>query len=755
MKQKTLLQKLAMVIALVMLFSIAVGPFGSTAVQAEDGLFVDVMQSNVGAKSLRNIPITPLSFGAVEVWMVLSPTQTAGYVALDIFMQTSHTLNDDVGIRDGVLSVIASDTAIHHVQGTPPPAPTDFGLEFWAQPGCGNVVTPDPLQFHESRISITSNGFGPLVPVIIPIAPPLVMFPTDLPPPSTYFEPGIPNNLGTVIFSLPAGFTGPATFTLGILDDFTYMHYQTPEVGNNWEWTVEGVQPSTIRSVNNAVTVAAPTITAPANSFVRNLTVGYTAAQATAAAIPITISALPHPAGVGQVTLTPILTAPFSNPGGLITLSTLTHTPTGTPPTAGTTTGTINIAQGLAIGQYAVDLTVNNGFGVVVTHRVLVNVSDLPVLTAPIINLAGTTISWAAVANAVGYQVYVNRVAVGAVLSAATTSFNLAPLNLAVGNHNVQVMAIGDDTSFVDSSLSNTVVFTVAAPPQVTPTPQPPQPTPTPAPTPEEPTPTPPRSIFSVDITDDQLADWDVEDDTEITLLLEHVGYDDEDFAVNLFGEEAVNSIIALDGVNEMLLGLLHNLTVLLGGEETDAANPVTITVDLTTLGLTPEQLIRLTGFVFDEETEEYVLLPGVFTEDGRTFTFDFDGRGIIGIMVYTMPDIFMRLTIGSLGYTLNGSGRFSDVAPFIAQNRTMVPLRIVTEALDGYPRWDGANRVAYLYFDDITLRLPVGEELPYGLGTPVMQSSRVFVPLRYVSQMIGAEVFWDAANRAVYVWQR
>jgi len=48
-----------------------------------------------------------------------------------------------------------------------------------------------------------------------------------------------------------------------------------------------------------------------------------------------------------------------------------------------------------------------------------------------------------------------------------------------------------------------------------------------------------------------------------------------------------------------------------------------------------------------------------------------------------------------------------------------------------------------------------MGVALPDGLGMPVMLSDRVFVPLRYVSQMIGAEAFWDSTNRAVYVWQR
>jgi len=263
--------------------------------------------------------------------------------------------------------------------------------------------------------------------------------------------------------------------------------------------------------------------------------------------------------------------------------------------------------------------------------------------------------------------------------------------------------------------------------------------------------------LFSAHISYQQLAEWDVDGANIITILL-HQERDDSnslDAANELLGHDAVGMILAQSPINNFLLGMLHNFEVLVDGEAIEAATPTTISVDISTLNLTPEQLIRLTGFVFDEETGTYILLPGAFTEDGETFTFQFDGSGIIGIMVYTLPGIFMRLTIGNLEYTLNGETLLSDVAPHISLNRTMVPVRIVTEALGGYARWDSVNRVAYLYFDDVTLRLPTGQELPQGLGMPVMLNSRVFVPLRYVSEMIGAEVFWDASNRAVYVFRR
>jgi len=254
---------------------------------------------------------------------------------------------------------------------------------------------------------------------------------------------------------------------------------------------------------------------------------------------------------------------------------------------------------------------------------------------------------------------------------------------------------------------------------------------------------------FSAHVTYDQLVEWDLEGVEIVTILLHSPNEN-----VNM-GAATTSVIVGQDAINTGLLDMMHNFAVLADGNVVETASPATISVNLAGLNLTPEQLIRLTGFVFDASSQDYVLLPGEFTEDGRTFTFEFDDSGIIGIMVYTHPAVLMRLVIGSLTYSLNGESMLSDVAPHIAQNRTLVPIRIIAEALDGTPRWDGENRVAYIYFDDVTLRLPMGQPLPYGLGVPVMQSGRVFVPMRYVSQLIGAGVFWDAANRAVYVFVR
>ena len=75
------------------------------------------------------------------------------------------------------------------------------------------------------------------------------------------------------------------------------------------------------------------------------------------------------------------------------------------------------------------------------------------------VNISGTTLSWTAVSNAVGYRVYIDGTARTTGTEITTTSFNLATLNLAVGTHRVQVRALGNGTTTHDSGLSTEVEF--------------------------------------------------------------------------------------------------------------------------------------------------------------------------------------------------------------------------------------------------------------------------------------------------------
>ena len=655
--------------------------------------------------------------------------------------------------------------------------------------GTVRLLVPDTVDTEITvAIDMVTSGFAWGATFLMPPAPlpdPILINHIITPPATNY----------PLVFTPPSITITPAATmdinesTAGQSPDFTVTAAPMPTSGATpAQVTITRTTPAdtpdvfTWDYVNNRILVNAPGL--PVGTHAVNVTVN-TGIGASSTPVSFVFNAIPIP--VTSITVTPsplamVLGTTAPQQLSIIVLpanatdQTITSTTWISGDTAVATVSATGVVTAVGEGTTTITVTAITGDGpFTATATVIVTLTpEAPVITPQPTNqtvTAGQTATFTSGATGVPtpllqWQISTDGGTTWTDISGATNpTLQVTNTTLAMSGNQFQLVA----TSAAGSVTSAPATLTVnpvpqqspqpTTPPQPQQTPQPaqsPSPTPTPqTPAPQTPAPTPQTGIFSVGISEEQLIDWDIDSGTDVALTIDHIGYDDEDFAANLLGVDAVNDIVALDGINAMLLSLLHNLAVRIDGEETDLPNHVTVTVDLTTLGLSPEQLIRLTGFIFDEETGTYVVLPGVFTEDGRTFSFEVGATGVVGIMVYTMPNIFMRLTIGNLDYYLSGNMLQSDVAPFIAQNRTMVPIRIITEALGGTARWDGTNRVAYLYFDDITLRLPMGQELPGGLGMPTMQNARVFVPLRYVSEMIGADVFWDAANRAVYVWRR
>ena len=114
-----------------------------------------------------------------------------------------------------------------------------------------------------------------------------------------------------------------------------------------------------------------------------------------------------------------------------------------------------------------------------------------------------------------------------------------------------------------------------------------------------------------------------------------------------------------------------------------------------------------------------------------------------------------MRLSIGSVVFTRLGEILQNDVAPFIdpANNRTMVPLRIIAEGMGASVRFEDSIRTVFITNGAAEAHLTIDYPLPSGMGTPVIINDRTFVPLRYVSEILGAEVRWDEGTRAVYIY--
>jgi hypothetical protein len=102
----------------------------------------------------------------------------------------------------------------------------------------------------------------------------------------------------------------------------------------------------------------------------------------------------------------------------------------------------------------------------------------------------------------------------------------------------------------------------------------------------------------------------------------------------------------------------------------------------------------------------------------------------------------------------LNGVFVQDQLAPFInpETNRTMVPLRLVAEAMDAQVGWVEETRTVTVVANGQLFSLQIDVPLPDGMGEAVIVNGRTFVPIAYVAQMLGASINWDAEHNAVYI---
>lgn len=123
-----------------------------------------------------------------------------------------------------------------------------------------------------------------------------------------------------------------------------------------------------------------------------------------------------------------------------------------------------------------------------------------------------------------------------------------------------------------------------------------------------------------------------------------------------------------------------------------------------------------------------------------------------------------ISLTIGQLQYQVDQTLADLDVPPVIVGDRTLVPIRFVAEALGGKVVWDKDTRTAIigrLGYPVVRIVYPpdsaVGNVWVDGQPTaldvpPQILHDRTMVPLRFVSETLGAQVTWNGQKQSISI---
>ncbi len=143
---------------------------------------------------------------------------------------------------------------------------------------------------------------------------------------------------------------------------------------------------------------------------------------------------------------------------------------------------------------------------------------------------------------------------------------------------------------------------------------------------------------------------------------------------------------------------------------------------------------------VTDEQFAEFY--GTVVDENGKLL------RGTSGVEI--------KMTVGQSTFTVNGQKQTLDAAPVISSaGRTMLPARAVAEALGAVVGWDGATSSATFTTDTTTIAIKIGSNVATVNGESVTldspayigESGRTYLPIRFICEILGANVAWDGAT--------
>lgn len=129
---------------------------------------------------------------------------------------------------------------------------------------------------------------------------------------------------------------------------------------------------------------------------------------------------------------------------------------------------------------------------------------------------------------------------------------------------------------------------------------------------------------------------------------------------------------------------------------------------------------------------------------------------------------IFMSINAQSItakddiGVILDNRTLFFDVPPQIINDRTMVPLRAIFEALDATVNWNQRTKTVTSAKGNTTISLTIDSNIMYVNDIQVVLDSpacivndRTLVPVRAISEAYDTDVDWDASSRTVVITSR
>ncbi len=122
-------------------------------------------------------------------------------------------------------------------------------------------------------------------------------------------------------------------------------------------------------------------------------------------------------------------------------------------------------------------------------------------------------------------------------------------------------------------------------------------------------------------------------------------------------------------------------------------------------------------------------------------------------------------VSASDISIIVDGKVLKSDVPPTIVEGRTMVPMRVIFEELGASVTWIPDSQMIRATYKELIIDLKIDSKLLISCNVatgeikkteldvaPFITDGRTLVPVRAISEALGAEVNWDNDTRTVTI---